>query len=108
MGVDVRSAGYEETALHVAAKEGHVEVVEVLLRNGARVDARSRFGWTPLIWAVACGGVDVATVLLQAGADGALWTYGVDGGKGTCAVEEARRCARPDDMARVLRKWGGV
>lgn len=31
-----------ETALHMAARAGQVEVVRCLLRNGAMVDARAR------------------------------------------------------------------
>lgn len=33
-----------ETALHMAARAGQVEVVRCLLRNGALVDARARVG----------------------------------------------------------------
>lgn len=47
--VDGRSEEEEETALHVAARLGHVELVDLLLRRGACPDARNAEGWTPLL-----------------------------------------------------------
>jgi ankyrin repeat protein len=44
-------------------------VIGLLLRNGAKVDARSNYGFTPLQVAVAAGRLEVAEVLLEAGAD---------------------------------------
>ena len=37
-----------ETALHIATKNGHKEVVELLLANGADPNAKDSFGGTPL------------------------------------------------------------
>ena len=78
-----------QTAPMWAAAEGHPEVVRVLLEHGADVHARSevrrvlisrdpvgrevdwteRGGFTPLLFAARRGSVDVARLLLAAGAD---------------------------------------
>ncbi|GJW85423.1 integrin-linked protein kinase 1-like protein [Tanacetum coccineum] len=46
-GVDVNSIDLDgRTALHIAASEGHVEVVKFLLSRKANIDARDRWGST--------------------------------------------------------------
>lgn len=46
-GVDVSAADFDDrTALHVAACEGHSEVVKYLIKKGANVNARDRWGST--------------------------------------------------------------
>ena len=58
------------TALHEAAKRGHVDDVRLLLEHGADPNAREPGdNTTPLHWAAAHGHVDVVRVLLDAGAD---------------------------------------
>jgi ankyrin repeat protein len=53
-GADVRAVtnNYACTPLHFAAGLGAADVVGVLLRHGARVEARDYLGQTPLHWAV--------------------------------------------------------
>jgi len=46
-----------------------VAVVQLLLDAGAFVDARDDKGWTPLHWAAAYGHVQLARILVTAGAD---------------------------------------
>ena len=42
-GADVRSADYKgRNALHLASLNGHFEVVEILVKNGADVSSESR------------------------------------------------------------------
>ena len=41
------SPGRGWTPLHRAAEHGHVEVVALLLRSGASVEATGDFGWRP-------------------------------------------------------------
>ena len=49
-GVPVDTGDYDKrTALHLAASEGHVEVVEMLLYYGANVNATDRMGFSPLV-----------------------------------------------------------
>ena len=67
---------YGETPLHWAARNGHKDVVEVLLANGAGVNAKDSSGFTPLHMAASTrwvgavqGHKDVVEVLLANGAD---------------------------------------
>ena len=58
-----------ETALHVAARKGHTEVVKELLKNNAHIDAHDENGTTPLIKAVRNYKYDVVRILLENKAD---------------------------------------
>ena len=57
------------TALHIAAKNGHVDVAKVLIQNGADVNAVQKDRWTVLDLAVKFGHIDFVKVLIQNGAD---------------------------------------
>ncbi|CAI5728877.1 unnamed protein product [Hyaloperonospora brassicae] len=57
------------TPLVLAAQEGHIECVRVLLANGARVDSGDKLKKTPLILAVKNGHTRVAAVLINGGAN---------------------------------------
>ena len=89
--VDAVTASYSTTALMLAAKEGHHEVVEVLLRSGADINARNKSGFTALMLASYHGQAHVVSQLLQAGADAHL----LDASNRTALVlattEEVRR-----------------
>ena len=66
-GANANSKGdYDESALAVAARQGHEEIVKLLLENHALVDAREMGGTTPLMWASTA---DIVELLLRAGAD---------------------------------------
>ena len=56
------------TALHMAARRGHVEIARALLDSGAAVNARSRKGDTPLQRSINCRKNGVAQLLLERGA----------------------------------------
>jgi ankyrin repeat protein len=68
-GADPNESYGGATGLHLAAEWGYGEIVELLLRNGAKVDAVDRLGKTPLLWAVANGHEEIARLLLAAKAD---------------------------------------
>jgi ankyrin repeat protein len=55
------------TPLHRAAEYGHKDMVELLLANGADVNAQSRNGWTPLNGAMLRGNQEVAELLRKHG-----------------------------------------
>jgi ankyrin repeat protein len=61
------------TALHLAAENGHDEIVLVLFKNGANIDAReTKYGQTPLHLAALNGHKAVTETLLQNGAQADL------------------------------------
>ena len=59
---------FGKTPLHVAARNGDAEIVNLLLQDGALVNARNRFNRTPLQMAVFGGHRQVAQTLLDNGA----------------------------------------
>jgi len=91
--VNLRETSRNQTALMWAAAQGHVEVVQELISAGADLDARSKLrpmlmfadgtnggafdqgvtenlgGFTPLLFAARSGNVEVANMLVNAGAD---------------------------------------
>ena len=64
-GADVNACGgfTRATALHMAARRGHVEVARALLDCGAAVDARDRKGDTPLQRAINCRQTKISHLL---------------------------------------------
>lgn len=66
-GADVNQMRFDTdaTALILAAQKGWLEVVSILLENGAEIEARDREGRTPLSWASGNGHVHVVEELLE-------------------------------------------
>ena len=56
------------TALMIAAREGHLDIVTKLIEAGATVDQADKFGWTALMFAAENGHLNVVTKLIEAGA----------------------------------------
>jgi ankyrin repeat protein len=61
--------GLEVTPLHVAALEGHSDVLLLLIEHGADVNGRGRYGDTPLHRASEKARLEAGQFLLQRGAD---------------------------------------
>jgi len=57
------------TALHLAAMEGHLDIAKSLVQYGADLNAASKSGNTPLAWSVYCGHYQIVEFLLSSGAD---------------------------------------
>ena len=57
------------TALHVAALNGHLKIVEALLDSGAAIDAKSKLDMTPLHVAAMGGNAGVVRLLIERKAD---------------------------------------
>jgi hypothetical protein len=55
--------------IHAAAREGHVDILALLLEHGADVHCRNEYDQTPLHWAAARGEIDVGQYLLDRDAD---------------------------------------
>ncbi|KAJ2902142.1 hypothetical protein MKZ38_000995 [Zalerion maritima] len=59
-----------ETALHMAARFGHVDCARFLLSGGANVDlTENTYAWTPLHIASVDGHLEVLKLIVEAGAD---------------------------------------
>ena len=67
--VNAKDRVKEQTALMWAAAEGHAAVAQTLIDAGGNIDARSKGKFTPLLFAVRGGKIDVVRVLLTAGAN---------------------------------------
>ncbi|KLU86997.1 hypothetical protein MAPG_06003 [Magnaporthiopsis poae ATCC 64411] len=114
------------TALHHAVKKGHLEAVEVLLANGALVDAKNEASFTPLTFAVRDGKLEIVELLLGNGASvtplcslgGTPLHYAAMGGfveiakallnKGAAAGRQDKRCWTALDYAVHGRHWDVV
>jgi ankyrin repeat protein len=68
--VKVNQEGW--TALHYAAVVGHIDIVEILLKNKANVNALSPNNTTPLMMATRSGKLDLIETLIKNGADVSL------------------------------------
>ena len=75
-----------DTALIIAARNGHAPVVDILLRHGAHVDVRNNDGRTALMEAARNGHAPVVDQLLRREAD-----VDADNGDGETALMEAIR-----------------
>jgi ankyrin repeat protein len=58
-----------ESMLHVAAKNGHLSMVKLLLERGGNIDIQDESGNTALHYATSAGRKDVVKYLLEHGAD---------------------------------------
>ena len=69
VAVDVRHKGrYNDVPLHQAAEAGLLEVAQMLLRKGARVDATNEFDRTPLFSAIIGANRALVALLIRRGA----------------------------------------
>ena len=71
--LDTRCFDHESTALHLASRRGHVEVIRSLLDNGADADVRNSYGSTPLHMASTGGHAEAVRLLLERGVNAGLW-----------------------------------
>ncbi len=67
--LDEHSMRVDSTALHLAARNGHLGIVQDLVQANAKVDAEDFVGQTPLMEAAMYAQGDVAQFLLQKGAN---------------------------------------
>lgn len=58
----------KSTPLHHAASEGHIELVELLIGNGAHIEALNNYNHTPLVKSIISGKIETTKLLLDCGA----------------------------------------
>ena len=99
----VPADGDGDTALHYAAtmKDNQVDLVNMLLKHGASVEASNRFGLTPLLLAFQRGNKPAAVALLEGGASLAA----VDS-DGSTALHHATKNNNQADLVNMLLKHG--
>ena len=91
-----------DSPLHSAAQWGNLEIVKLLLQNGADVNAKNKWGETPLHYAAVFDHKEIARVLLDAGAD--INAKDNDGQTAFKVVSSAKGKSL-DDMAKLLRTY---
>ena len=98
-GVDVNAKEEftGDTLLRYAARKGHKEIVELLIAEGADVNAKESAGWTPLHNAALDGHREIAELLIAEGADVNAKHVG-----GQTPLDLAK-----GETADILRKHGG-
>ena len=91
------------TPLHLAAKEGHLEIAELLLGAGAKIEAKTRIGaYRPLHLAAEGGHTSVIRALLDLGADpGAISTT-----TGVTPLHLAAKAVNGEEAVRALLGYG--
>ena len=65
--MNLKAAG--QTALHMAARRGHAKSAELLIINGANINAKTATGVTPLHGAVINGNKETVDLLIANGAN---------------------------------------
>jgi uncharacterized protein len=53
----------------VSAKEGHLEIVKILVKAGAQIDRQDDNWKSALIWSTKMGHLEIVKFLIEAGAD---------------------------------------
>lgn len=67
--LDIDTKGLDDwTPLHMAANEGYVDIIHLLLDHAANIEASTKLGRTPLMIAVQQNQAECAKALLQRGA----------------------------------------
>ena len=97
--MDAKTRG--ETPLLWAARFGQSQVAELLIAEGADVNAKNVVGQTPLHWAAMAGHKEIIELLIAVGAEVNAW-----GGFGRTPLDVAIKYNKTE-TADLIRKHGG-
>ncbi|MGR9087260.1 MAG: ankyrin repeat domain-containing protein [Gammaproteobacteria bacterium] len=78
-----------QTALMIAARNGHIEAARVLINSHADLDHAAKYGLSALMVAIINGHEEIAQLLIEAGADIGITGTGAPGFAGRSALELA-------------------
>jgi ankyrin repeat protein len=67
LGSEIADRNKLDESLLKATADGAIDPIKMLLSNGANVNAKDKFGWTPLHFATAQGSEELAKFLITAG-----------------------------------------
>jgi len=96
----------ESTPLHSAATEGHKEIAELLIAEGANVNAKNDVGETPLDWAIHSKHSETANLLRKhGGKSGADDSVHVAAGMGNIEAVKQHLAAGADVNAKAEDGW---
>ena len=87
--MESQAGGTIWTPLHRASVKNYFKIANLLIQNGANINAIDIFGYTPLVWAVKCDAIEIADVLLQRGSN----------------VEKTKEWIDSDKMMNVFKKY---
>jgi ankyrin repeat protein len=103
-GADINARDqHGQTALMIAAHEGHAPVVSLLVEHGAGLNHTAKYGLSALMLAVIRGDAQIAATLVNAGADLTLRGTGAPGFWRKTALDLALAQGRTD-IADVLNR----
>ncbi|MFN7114932.1 MAG: ankyrin repeat domain-containing protein [Alphaproteobacteria bacterium] len=96
-GADTNAPHRGTLPLHLAARRGEFDIVDMLIARGAKIDGRDDAGRTALMIAAATGSAAEITALIQRGA-------AIDAAdkEGNTAAHHAARALRFDHLARLV------
>jgi len=85
--------------------KGYKEIAEILVKKGAMINVRDTLGFTPLLLSLSGGTVDIASLLIEKGADVLASTR-----KGETALTLARKLdtAQSADIVELLISKGAT
>lgn len=84
--VEAKDSKYHSSLLMWAAHEGHTDIMDLLIQNGATIDTKKPTGETALWFAAQKGQLEALKILVHHGAD-----INVIGWKGATALEVAQK-----------------
>lgn len=105
-GSAIRRNEKGETQLHVACIDGSIEKVEKLIEDGHSPNVRDNCGWTPLHEAANHGFVDIARLLINAGAN--INDPGGPACKGVTPLHDAASCGNFSVMNLLIDKGADI
>ena len=88
------------TPLHYACANGHLDIAQFLIANGASIDSLSQGNTTPLMMAVSSGNEQLIKFLLDNGADIRMRNH-----EGYSAIDVAALFSKEDIREGLISRW---